>query len=337
MQIGQIDTSSRVVVMAEIGNNHEGSAERAQELVRAAAASGADAVKLQVFRTELFVDRRDERRFGQLRGFELSREETERLIELARSLDVAVVATPLDLDSAAFLEPLVDAYKIASGDNLFLPLLDTVASTGKPIVVSSGLSDLDRIERSVGYLRERLSAHGQQEQLAVLHCVTSYPADPGDANLASIPYLREHLGCTVGWSDHMLGNEVAELAVAAGARIVEKHFTLDHNTSAFRDHQLSAEPDELRALVERIRSIEATLGEERKTVQPAEEPLRDPIGRSAVAAADLEPGHVLERDDIAWVRPAGGVSPEDAGQLVGRRVREPIPAGRPLSLDDVEA
>lgn len=337
MRIGDIDTSNRVVVMAEIGNNHEGSAERAQELVRAAAASGADAVKLQVFRTELFADRNDERRFAQLRSFELSREETAGLIDLARSLGLAVAATPLDLDSAAFLEPLVDAYKIASGDNLFLPLLGTVAATDKPIVISSGLSDLARIERSVGYLRERLAAHGHPERIAVLHCVTSYPADPVDANLASIPYLRDRLGCTVGWSDHMLGNEVAELAVAVGARIVEKHFTLDHNMSDFRDHQLSAEPDEFRALVERIRSIEATVGEPAKTVQEAEEPLRAPVGRSPVAAADLAPGHTLERADIAWVRPAGELGPEDEPRLVGRRLRERAVAGQPLRLDDLEA
>lgn len=337
MRIGDVDTATRVLVMAEIGNNHEGSADRAQELVRAAAASGADAVKLQVFRTELFVNPGDERRFAQLRGFELSREETAELIELARSMGLAVAATPLDLDSAAFLAPLVDAYKIASGDNLFLPLLDTVASAGKPIVVSSGLSDLARIERSIGYLRERLAAAGQPEQIAVLHCVTAYPADPADANLASIPYLRDRLGCTVGWSDHMLGNEVAELAVAAGARIIEKHFTLDHNTSEFRDHQLSAEPDELRALVERIRAIETTVGEPAKAVREAEKPLEAPVGRSPVAAADLEPGHTLERGDIAWVRPAGDLGPEDEPRLVGHRLRERITAGQPLRLDALEA
>lgn len=318
MEIGRIDLDRRVLVVAEIGNNHEGDSDTAHRLVRAAADAGADAVKLQTFRTEHFASPSDPERFERLRSFELDRADIESLQRLASSLGLLFVSTPLDLDSAAFLEPLVDAYKIASADNLFYPLLELVAATGKPVIVSAGLSSTERIERSVAFLRRQWSAAGLEERLAVLHCVSSYPAPPESVNLASIGFLREQLGCPVGYSDHTLGIEVCELAVAAGARVVEKHFTLDKQASDFRDHQLSADPDDLRQLVERIRRVEEIVGSPGKAVQPAEAELEPLVARSLVAAADLPAGHVLERCDLAWTRPGGGLAPGEEGRVLGK-------------------
>ena len=186
------------------------------------------------------------------------------------------------------------------------------AATGKPVIVSAGLSSTERIERSVAFLRAQWSAAGLEERLAVLHCVSSYPAAPESVNLATIGFLQERLGCTVGYSDHTIGIEVCELAVAAGARVVEKHFTLDKQASDFRDHQLSADPDDLRQLVERIRRVEEIVGSPGKAVQ-RRGGARAAGPQSLVAAAAFRrPRPRAVR--LAWTRRAG------AGARRGRPV-----------------
>jgi sialic acid synthase SpsE len=325
VKIGPVDTDERVVVVAEIGNNHEGDAGRAAELVRRAAECGADAIKLQTYRTELFVRPQDADRYARMRSFELPRADVERLHELAGELGLAFVSTPLDLDSAAFLEPLVDAFKIASGDNDFFPLLDAVAAADKPVVVSSGASDLSHMEDVVTYLRGRGAG-----QVAVLHCVSAYPAPEDEVNLAAIGLLAERLGCPVGYSDHTLGLDACVAAVAAGARILEKHFTLDKQLSDFRDHQLSADPPELADLVRRVRAVETLLGRREKRIQPSEAPLAEAIRRSVAAAADLPAGHRLRRDDLLWLRPATGVRPGDEARLVGRALTRDVARGETI-------
>ena len=283
MRIGDLDLDERVMVVAEIGNNHEGDFGLAQELIGLAAEAGVDAVKFQTFRTEHYVARRDRRRFEQLRSFELTIEQFdaipegtkdpgllkakkalkrkmpkrranqqywtesqfEKLAATAAAAGLRFLSTPFDLDSVRCLAGLVDAFKISSGDNTFFPLLQAVARTGKPVILSSGLATLDQLREAQAVIA---GARGEPvaRDLAILHCVSSYPVPPAEANLAVIPRLREALGCTVGYSDHTLGIEAAGVSVALGARIVEKHFTHDRNHSDFRDHRLSADPAELR-------------------------------------------------------------------------------------------
>lgn len=327
MRIGGFDTERRVLIVAEIGNNHEGDSAAAAELVHAAAAAGADAVKLQTFRTHLFVRPTDRERYERLSGFELPQATVEELAALARSLGLLFVSTPLDLESARFLETLVDAYKIASGDTTFWPLLEAVAATGKPVVVSGGLADLAQLERTAAVFRGR--------ELAVLQCTSAYPAPPEEANLAAIRVLAERLGCTPGYSDHTLGVEACVAAVAAGARVVEKHFTLDKQRSGFRDHQLSADPEELRELVERVRRVEVLLGRAEKLPQPSEAETAHAARRSIVAAADLAAGRVVAPDDLTWLRPADGLPPGEERVLVGRTLRRPVAAGEPIRPEDV--
>jgi N,N'-diacetyllegionaminate synthase len=327
MRIGSFDTSERVLVVAEIGNNHEGDADVARELVRRAAEAGAHAVKLQTFHTPRFVRARDSARFEQLSGYELEPALVEELAEIARSLGLLFMSTPLDLDSVDLLEPLVDAYKIASGDNDFFPLLERVAATGKPAIVSTGLVDVDGARAAV----EALGG-----DVAVLHAITAYPAPPDEVNLAAIPTLARELGVTVGYSDHTLGNDACVAAVALGARIVEKHFTLDHDQSDFRDHKLSAEPDELRDLVERVALAETLLGDARKAVQRTEAELAPAVRRSIAAQRDLPRGHVIELADLDWLRPRDGLAPGQETLLIGRPLRRDVPAGESILAEDVE-
>src|SRR5205085_2331132 len=177
-------------------------------------------------------------RFERLQRYELTFAQFEELAALARSCRLAFLSTPLDLASARFLARIVDAFKIASGDNDFYPLIDAACESGKPIVVSSGASDLARLARTTAHIRNQWQKRGRGGELAVLHCVTSYPAPAAEANISSVPFLAAALACPVGYSDHTIGIEAAVAAVAAGARIVEKHFTLDKTRTTFRDHQL---------------------------------------------------------------------------------------------------
>jgi N,N'-diacetyllegionaminate synthase len=330
MRVGDFETDKRVLVIAEIGNNHEGDPGAARELVLQAAASGAHAVKFQTFRTAHFVRARDAARFEQLSGYELGPDVVAELAELAHANGLLFVSTPLDLGSADLLEPLVDAFKIASGDNDFFPLLDRVAGFGKPVIVSTGLVDLG------GARAAKDALEGRGADVAVLHTVTAYPAPSEAVNLAAIPALARELGCTVGYSDHTLGNTASLAAVALGARIVEKHFTLDHDHSAFRDHKLSAEPAELRELVTAIAEVEALLGNPEKAVQPVEAEVAQAVRRSIAAARDLPAGHELEWDDLAWLRPRDGLAPGQEELLVGRTLRRDVPAGESILAEDVE-
>lgn len=336
MRIGHLDLSERVMVVAEIGNNHEGRAEVARELFRRAADAGADAVKLQTFETALFVRPRDEARFAQLSAFQLSREDVEGLCGLARELGLLFLSTPFDLQSAAFLEPLVDAYKIASGDNDFYPLIDRVSDTAKPVIVSSGLMDTDGIRASKERIEGRWRERGVDQEVAVLHCVSAYPVRPDHANLAAIPMLADRLGCVVGYSDHTIGNDACVIAAALGARILEKHFTLSHDFSAFRDHQLSAEPAELRDMVERVRASVALTGAPEKRVQPEEEEVASAVRRSIAAASDLPRGHRLRQQDLIWLRPRDGLAPGQEGELLERALTRDIAHGESIVAADVE-
>jgi N,N'-diacetyllegionaminate synthase len=336
MKVGSFDTDHGVLVVAEIGNNHEGDFKRAAEMVHEAARCGVGAVKFQTVRAADLVRRAETARFERLSRFELSERQFAALSDLARELGLLFLSTPLSLEAAAFLEPLLDAYKIASGDNDFFPLLETVARTGKPVVVSTGVSDVSQIDATVRFLRDRWEAHGVPSELGLLHCVSSYPTPPDQANLRSIPFLVERFGCTVGYSDHTLGTEAAVLAVAIGARIIEKHFTLDKNQSDFRDHQLSADPAEMAELVKRVGEAETMLGTWNKSVQPCEVASQTAIRRSIVAASDLKSGTLLGAVDLKWIRPGDGLRPGNEANLIGRRLKRDVREDDPISLGDVE-
>jgi N,N'-diacetyllegionaminate synthase len=336
MRIGHVNLDEQVLVVAEIGNNHEGKFDVAKELVRKAAECGVGAVKFQTFRTKYFVGSHDKARYDRLRSFELSYRQFEELQQLAKSLGLLFLATPLDLESAKFLEALVDCYKIASGDNNLYPLLEVVCQTGKPVVISSGLSDLAQIAKSKQFVEDQWRTRGLVQQVMVLHCVSSYPVPPDQANLAAIPFLADRLRCPVGYSDHTFGTEACIMAAALGARVVEKHFTLDKNYSDFRDHHLSADPAEMKQLVQQLERIRTLRGKAEKVVQPCEAALVSQARRSIVAASDLPRGHRLKRQDLTWIRPAVGLPPGDEGKLLGKKLKRHLSFGEPVLPHDVE-
>jgi sialic acid synthase SpsE len=321
--------ADRVLVVAEIGNNHEGDPAAARALVHAAADAGCDAVKLQVMRADAFVRPSDTARLAQMRRFELSGAVVAELCGLGRALGLLVVATPLDDPSLALLDGRVDALKIASGDNDHLPLVRAAAERDVPLIVSAGLADLATVGAAVDAVRGVRGGDGPG--LWLLQCTSAYPAAPEDANLAAMATLRTAFGTPVGYSDHTLGIEVAVAAVAAGARMVEKHLTLDHATSGFRDHALSADPAQMRALVQRVRWTERVLGDPARRPVPAEAPLLTAARRSVVAARDLPAGTVLAPGDLTCMRPRDGLPPAALPGLLGRRVAVPVTRGEAVT------
>ena len=228
MIINNFSTDSQVLVVAEIGNNHEGSYTLAEELIGRASESGAHAVKFQTYKTHLYCDKRDKNRFAMLKRFELQEYEFEQLAHVAHKKDLLFFSTPLDLESAFFLESIVDAFKIASSDNTFYPLLKYVSQTGKPIILSSGLLNLEELIHVRQFIYDSWMAREVDGSLAVLHCVSSYPAPVEQLNLSVIPRLKEILKCTIGYSDHCIDMDACLLAVALGAEIVILEITPYH-------------------------------------------------------------------------------------------------------------
>lgn len=335
MKIGSVNLEREVLIIAEIGNNHEGDMGCAVELIERAAEAGAQAVKFQTIVPERLVASSESARIAQLRRFCLSYDQFGKLAETAARAKVMFLSTPFDIESVRQLAPLVPAFKIASSDNDFIDLLDAVAITGKPVLLSTGMVDLEGVKRSRAALESAWRRHGSAPGLVLLHCVSAYPTPIESANLLAIRSIALETGCVVGYSDHTLGIEAAVLSVALGARVIEKHFTLSKTHSAFRDHQLSADPQELAELVRRVRAACVALGDGVKRTMEVEVPVIAAARRSAHARRDLPIGHVVGADDIDWLRPGGGIPPESAASLIGRQLARGVAAGERLAHEMV--
>ena len=329
MKIGAADLTQRVFVIAEIGNNHEGDFKLARDMVQCAAEAGVDAVKFQTIVPDRLVSPSDSKRLAQLERFRFSYDQLGILSEDAQKAGIVFLSTPFDIESVRALTPLVPAFKIASVDNDFLPLLGTVAKTGKPILMSTGLADMDRIRRSKEYIETVWKSDRIDSSLALLHCVVAYPTMATDANLGALTDLAG-LGCTVGYSDHTIGTDAAVLSVALGARVIEKHFTMDKNQSDFRDHKLSSDPAEMMALVRGVRQAETLLGAGTKRILSCEQAAEQSVRRAIVAARDLAAGDLLTWSDLTWVRPRNGLAPGEEDSLVGSRLAVDISRGAPI-------
>lgn len=324
MRIGNFDTDKRVFVIAEVGNNHEGDFTLAQEMIGRAAEAGVDAVKFQTFIPERYVSCSDPERLERLRKFELAQTDIEALNKQASKCGLIFFSTPFDIASAYFLNSFQPLFKIASGDNNFFPLIDVVASFDKPTLISTGLANLDLLDR----LYRTWGKKADKLRLAFLHCVASYPVPDEQANLGAIATLKaRYPDIAIGYSDHTLGIDAAVLAAAAGARLVEKHFTVDKKYSDFRDHQLSAEPSEMKALVEKIRQLEILLGTGDKKPQPCEVDLEIAMRRSISVSRDIHKGTILRLDDLTWVRPGTGLSPGNEDFVIGKMLNRSLQRG----------
>ena len=283
MKLKNFDLKKKVFIIAEVGNNHEGNFSIAKKLVRLAAKAGADAIKFQTFKTENFIRKKDIKRFKQLKKFELSYEQFKSLKKLAHIKKIKFISTPLDLESADFLIKNADLIKIASSDNNFFPLIEKVLKSKKSIIISTGMTNITQIKDLTNYIYKVIGKKSAEKRIALLHCVTSYPVEDKFANLRSVEYLIKNSKLTIGYSDHTLGNDACIAAVAMGAKIIEKHFTINKKFSKFRDHALSADYTDLKNIVSRIRKVEKQLGRFNKEIQKPEKKLIKIVRRAAYA------------------------------------------------------
>ena len=333
----------RVFVIAEGGVNHNGSPELAFRLVEAAADARADAVKFQTFDPATLAaagapTAEYQRRSGSgadqramLATLALPAEAWAAIRDHAHDRGLVFLSTPFDDASADLLEGLgVPAFKIASGELTNLPFIERLARRGRPLLVSTGMADMVEVAQAV----DAIAAAGDPP-LALLHCVSSYPARAADANLRAIATMRAAFGVPVGWSDHTLGIELPLAAVAAGAVLVEKHLTLDRMMTG-PDHAASLEPQELRAMVSGIRTVEAALGSGEKRPVEAERAVAAVARKSLHWGRSLAAGALVGEADLAAMRPGTGLSPARQAEFVGRRTARDVSAGAMVAPDDLE-
>ena len=322
----------KTFIIAEAGVNHNGSVEIAKKLIDVAAEAGADAVKFQTFKAEKGVSRyaqkaeyqkqstdASESQLDMVRKLELDEGAHEELLAYCRFGKIQFLSTPFDLDSIDLLNKLgLEIFKIPSGEITNLPYLRKIGALKKEIILSTGMAYLEEIEDVLNVL---MKAGTLLENVTVLHCNTEYPTPMQDVNLRAMQTIARAFGVRVGYSDHTEGIEVPVAAVAMGATVIEKHFTLDKNMEG-PDHRASLEPDELKAMVQAIRNIEKALGNGIK--KPSLSELKNkPIARkSIVAARNIHKGEVFTEENLTTKRPGTGISPMRWDEIIGKRANK---------------
>lgn len=319
--------NKKVIIIAEAGVNHNGSYELAIKMVDEAKRAGADYVKFQTAKPELVISTfapkaeyqkettgAAESQLEMCKAIHLPLTDYKPLKEYCDKVGIGFMSTPFDLVSIDVLEPLdMDYYKIPSGEITNLPYLRKIASKHRPVILSTGMCEIEEVEAALQVLEQ---GGVKRSDVIVLHCNTEYPTPMADVNLRAMDDLRRSLGVEVGYSDHTKGIEVPIAAVALGARVIEKHFTLD-KTMEGPDHKASLEPDELKAMVDAIRNIEQALGDGHKHVSPSERKNMDIARKSIVAARDIRKGEVLTEENITTKRPGNGISPMRWDSVIG--------------------
>jgi pseudaminic acid synthase len=328
-------------VVAELSANHRHDYDHAVAIIEAAAAAGADAVKLQTYTADTLTIRSDSEYFRVGKGTlwegrtlhdlyqeaHMPWEWQPRLQAVASRLGLDLFSTPFDDTAVDFLEQMrVPVHKIASFEIVDLPLIRKVAATGKPIILSTGMASLAEIDAAVRTAR----AHGCRE-LLLLKCTSAYPAPPEEMNLRTIPHLAEAFGVPAGLSDHTLGTAVPVAAVALGACLVEKHFTISRNDPG-PDSAFSLEPAELKQMIQAIRTAEKALGQVRYEVNDTEAASKV-FRRSLFVVADMKAGDTFTAANLRCIRPGYGLPPRFVDEVMGRKISRDVPRGTPLSWE----
>ena len=315
-----------VYIIAEAGVNHNGSLETAYKLVDVAKEAGVDCIKFQTFKADKLAsadskkaeyqirNSGDESQLDMLKKLELSYDDFRKLKKYCDKVGIAFLSTPFDLESIEFLNTIdMPFWKVPSGEITNLPYLIALAETGKPMIISTGMCGMDEIDEALSLIKEK-----GVDDIKLLHCNTEYPTPFEDVNLRAMNTIRERFDLEVGYSDHTRGIEVPIAAVAMGATVIEKHFTLDRNMEG-PDHKASLEPDELKAMVKAIRNIEQSFGTGIKEPSPSERKNIVVARKSIVAACDIKEGTVLSEENLAVKRPGDGISPMKWFEVIGTK------------------
>jgi N,N'-diacetyllegionaminate synthase len=335
--------SKHVLIIAEAGVNHNGSLDLAKQLIDKAVEAGVDIIKFQTFKSEKMVSKaarqaeyqqrnigkKDEGQLAMLKKLELSQADHEELIFYCNERGIRFFSTAFDMDSIDYLHSLdMGLWKIPSGEITNYPYLRKIAQYKDPVILSTGMCELSDIEAAMKVL---LDFGVQKEQITILHCNTEYPTPFVDVNLKAMLEIGEKFGVQIGYSDHTKGIEVPIAAVALGATVIEKHFTLDKNMEG-PDHKASLEPDELKAMVSAIRNIEQALGSGHKTISESERKNIEIARKSIVAARPIDAGELLTEENLTIKRPGNGISPMRWNEVVGTRAVQPFNDEDPIQL-----
>lgn len=339
----------KTFIIAEAGVNHNGDIDTALRLVDMAKKAGADAIKFQTFKSERLVafstpkakyqkanTGSNESQLEMLKRLELTNDNFKRLFSYCRKKGIIFISTAFDENGADMLGRLgMNIFKIPSGEITNKPLIQHIAAKNKPIILSTGMSYLNEVEKAVRWIYDIWNKSGFNQQLTLLHCVSNYPAHAEDVNLYAMNTLKTAFGLSVGYSDHTLGMEMPIAAVAMGAKVIEKHFTLDRNMKG-PDHKASLEPDELKAMVKAIRNVERAMGNGIKRPAESEEETRIIARRSLVAKRDIKKGDVIRSGDIIIKRPGSGILPEFKGTIKGMKAGKNIKADSVIKWGDLK-
>lgn len=319
---------NHVLIIAEAGVNHNGSLEIAKRLIDEAADAGADIIKFQTFKSEKLVSRSakkaeyqkanisssDDSQYNMLKKLELSDDDHKELVTYCEEHNIRFWSTAFDMDSIEFLHSLnMGLWKIPSGEITNYPYIKKISSYHEPVVLSTGMCELSDIEAALHVL---LDGGVKKEDITILHCNTEYPTPYKDVNLRAMLEIGEKFGVKTGYSDHTNGIEVPVAAVALGATVIEKHFTLDRNMEG-PDHKASLEPTELKAMVSAIRNIELALGTGHKTISESERKNIEIARKSIVAACPIRKGDVLTEENLTVKRPGNGINPMRWNEVIG--------------------
>ena len=334
----------KVLLIAEIGVNHNGDLVLAKEMIKAAKECGADAVKFQTFSAESLASAdtpkvkyqesttaSSETHFQMLKKLELSRDDHYDLNEYCKDSDIKFLSTPYDIVSAEFLNSLnIEMFKTASADVVDIPLQKFLASTGKPVIVATGMASLGEIEYVTNIFQD-----ASNENIVLLHCVSNYPCSDSSINLKAMNTLQTAFQLPVGFSDHSDGSLAASLSVAFGAKVIEKHFTLD-KSMAGPDHRASSTPEEFCELVRKVRQSEAILGSPIKSCQEEERQMASVSRKSIVLSRDCSKGTIIEADHLTLRRPGTGILSHHLSGFIGGVLKSDLPAGAMLKWSDLK-
>ena len=316
-------------IVAEIGNNHEGSLKIAKKLIDEAYNAGVDAVKFQTFNTENYVNSKELKRFNRLKRFELTNSEFLKLAKYAKKKKLFFISTPFDIQSAVNLSKYVDCFKISSGDNNYYELIDKVLSFKKLTIIYTGLLDKSGMINLINNIKKKKFP---LKKIIFLYCVSDYPVKDNEANLLSIKYLKKNFKINVGYSDHTLGIEASIIATVYGAKVIEKHFTLDKNYSEFRDHQLSADKLEMIKIVSAVKRVSNMIGKLNKKISKSEMKNLASMRRSLYFKNKVKKGSKIQRKDLKLVRPFVELSENQIKKVLNKRVRLTQNINEPVKL-----
>jgi len=319
--------NNNLLVVAEIGVNHEGDVLKAKRMIELAASVGADYIKFQSYTPRRYIAANDLTRFQRVTAFSLSIKEFECLYELALKLKIQFLSTPVTEDWVTLLNPMCSAFKIASGDITFKPVIKKAAQTGKPIIISTGAATIEEIDQAVAWVQEEVGKENIKERLILMHCVSAYPTPIEQANILSIPFLKERYGLNIGYSNHVVGINACLAAVALGACIIEVHFTDQKEGRSFRDHAISFNKDDLRNFISTAKEIKKSLGVYDKRLQPCEAENISLIRKGIVAAKNIKAGTKLSLDDLMFARPATEFQSSEIIDLIGKQINQDVSEG----------